>query len=99
MHLNFHARARLIVLQDTPWDEPSSHSIEFLRYMSGEIFSDSPWNRIGQQALCIFFLSCENFILNSSPPSFNHGDFGCKSGGTYETSRHNVPSLVCEVLV
>ena len=36
---------------DTPWDEPSSSSIEYVRYVHGEIFHDPPWNRIGGEAL------------------------------------------------
>ncbi|KAF9030295.1 Pkinase-domain-containing protein [Hymenopellis radicata] len=28
---------------NTPWDEPTRHSPEFVRYVSGQIFGDTPW--------------------------------------------------------
>ncbi|KDR70014.1 hypothetical protein GALMADRAFT_76739 [Galerina marginata CBS 339.88] len=31
---------------NTPWDEPTASSSEFCRYVSGQIFSEEPWNRI-----------------------------------------------------
>lgn len=39
---------------DTPWDEPSVKSPEFVRYANGEIFGDEPWRRIGPEAMCAF---------------------------------------------
>lgn len=39
---------------DTPWDEPTTRSPEFCRYVSGEILREDPWNRLGQNALCMF---------------------------------------------
>jgi hypothetical protein len=37
---------------DTPWDEPTKKSPEFCRYVSGEIYSEDPWNRLGSTVLC-----------------------------------------------
>jgi hypothetical protein len=37
---------------DTPWDEPTHRSPEFRMYLSGAIFQESPWSRLGQEALC-----------------------------------------------
>lgn len=39
---------------DTPWDEPSGASPEFRRYVRGQIFDDSPWDRLGKSVLCNF---------------------------------------------
>ncbi|KAA1472368.1 CAMK/CAMKL/CHK1 protein kinase [Dentipellis sp. KUC8613] len=38
---------------NTPWDEPTSRSYEYRRYLSKEIFDDEPWNRIGSGCLSI----------------------------------------------
>ncbi|KAF8632479.1 hypothetical protein AX17_004829 [Amanita inopinata Kibby_2008] len=38
---------------NTPWDEPTKRSPEFRRYLTGDIFNDIPWNRIGQTALSL----------------------------------------------
>ncbi|KAF4586107.1 Chk1 protein kinase [Pleurotus pulmonarius] len=38
---------------NTPWDEPTLHSPEYVRYMSGKIFSEDPWNRLGDSALSL----------------------------------------------
>ena len=35
-----------IYIADTPWDEPTGNSPEFVRYINGTIFSEPPWNRI-----------------------------------------------------
>jgi serine/threonine-protein kinase Chk1 len=51
---------------DTPWDEPTQHSPEFRRYLSGEIFHESPWNRLGSDAQCAY--SCH---LNELSPFFS----------------------------
>ncbi|KAI5122878.1 hypothetical protein M0805_003330 [Coniferiporia weirii] len=47
---------------NTPWDEPSGHSPEFRRYVRGEIFSDPPWDRLGDNALSLI-----RGILNVDP--------------------------------
>jgi len=38
---------------NTPWDEPTQHSPEFSRYVSGEIFQEEPWNRFNSDALSL----------------------------------------------
>ncbi|KAF8883805.1 kinase-like domain-containing protein [Infundibulicybe gibba] len=38
---------------NTPWDEPTIHSPEFVRYVSGQIFKEVPWNRLGDHALSL----------------------------------------------
>ncbi|KAF7344003.1 Protein kinase domain-containing protein [Mycena venus] len=38
---------------NTPWDEPTQHSPEFSRYLSGEIFQEEPWNRFNSEALSL----------------------------------------------
>ncbi|KAJ6584208.1 CAMK/CAMKL/CHK1 protein kinase [Mycena sp. CBHHK59/15] len=38
---------------NTPWDEPTQHSPEFCRYLTGEIFKEEPWNRFGSDALSL----------------------------------------------
>ena len=43
--------------QDTPWDEPTIHSPEFVRYVSGAIFSELPWRRLSEEALCEWLFS------------------------------------------
>ena len=40
-------------LLDTPWDEPSSASPEFVRFSRGTIFGESPWNRLSADAMCM----------------------------------------------
>ncbi|KAJ3550876.1 hypothetical protein NM688_g4979 [Phlebia brevispora] len=36
---------------NTPWDEPTEHTYEYQRYLSGECFDDDPWNRLGRDVL------------------------------------------------
>ncbi|KAJ7741771.1 kinase-like domain-containing protein [Mycena maculata] len=38
---------------NTPWDEPTQNSPEFMRYLSGEIFQEEPWNRFSSEALSL----------------------------------------------
>ncbi|KAF9239876.1 kinase-like domain-containing protein [Melanogaster broomeanus] len=38
---------------NTPWDEPTDRSPEFSRYLSGEIFNEVPWNRLGTSVLSL----------------------------------------------
>ncbi|KAJ7127342.1 kinase-like domain-containing protein [Mycena filopes] len=38
---------------NTPWDEPTQHSHEFIQYVSGEIFKEEPWNRFSDTALSL----------------------------------------------
>ncbi|GLB36848.1 putative CAMK CAMKL CHK1 protein kinase [Lyophyllum shimeji] len=38
---------------NTPWDEPTPHSPEFSRYLSGAIFDERPWNRFSADALSL----------------------------------------------
>ena len=42
----------LYLIADTPWDEPTQQSPEYSRYVSGEIFNEQPWNRMGEVTLC-----------------------------------------------
>lgn len=44
---------QLKFLPDTPWNQPTGQSPEFLRYIRGEIFNEEPWNRIEVQALSL----------------------------------------------
>jgi hypothetical protein len=39
-----------LIRVDTPWDEPSENSQEFMAYLSQEIFDFDPWTRIRGQA-------------------------------------------------
>ena len=39
-------------LKDTPWDEPTTRSYEFGRYVSGLFIDDAPWNRIPASVFC-----------------------------------------------
>jgi len=32
---------------DTPWDEPTPNSPEFAAFLSGQIFTQEPWRRLG----------------------------------------------------
>ncbi|KAJ7148173.1 CAMK/CAMKL/CHK1 protein kinase [Mycena crocata] len=38
---------------NTPWDEPTRNSPEFVKYMSGEIFALQPWCSFGADALSL----------------------------------------------
>ncbi|KAF8060725.1 kinase-like domain-containing protein [Lyophyllum atratum] len=38
---------------NTPWDEPTVHSPEFSRYLSGAIFDERPWSRFSSEALSL----------------------------------------------
>lgn len=42
----------LMICLDTPWDEPTMNSTEFVRYVNGEIFDDPLWCHIRGDALC-----------------------------------------------
>ncbi|KAJ2924838.1 hypothetical protein H1R20_g12264, partial [Candolleomyces eurysporus] len=42
-------------MADTPWDEPTIRSPEFVAYVNGTIFKEDPWRRIGEQALGTIF--------------------------------------------
>ncbi|KZS90129.1 Pkinase-domain-containing protein [Sistotremastrum niveocremeum HHB9708] len=35
-----------LIAGNTPWDEPTTHSPEFRRYLSGEIWREEPWTRV-----------------------------------------------------
>ncbi|KAH9991959.1 CAMK/CAMKL/CHK1 protein kinase [Russula compacta] len=35
-----------LIVGNTPWDEPTTQSYEFSRYVSGLFIDDAPWNRI-----------------------------------------------------
>ncbi|OSC98895.1 CAMK/CAMKL/CHK1 protein kinase, partial [Trametes coccinea BRFM310] len=38
---------------NTPWDEPTRGSHEFMQYLTGECFNHDPWNRFGEGALSL----------------------------------------------
>ncbi|KAG0696764.1 kinase-like domain-containing protein [Suillus ampliporus] len=38
---------------NTPWDQPTADSQEFCQYISGEIFNEAPWNRLGEKPLSL----------------------------------------------
>ncbi|CAE6441063.1 unnamed protein product [Rhizoctonia solani] len=40
-----------LLVGNTPWDEPTANSPEFVSYAKGEIFQYEPWNRIETEAL------------------------------------------------
>lgn len=62
----------LVFLLDTPWDQPTEESPEFLRYLRGEIFNEEPWDRLGENALCKdhhpppFFFTTHTYMLSST---------------------------------
>ncbi|KAG6834889.1 hypothetical protein H0H93_006615, partial [Arthromyces matolae] len=37
---------------NTPWDEPTSRSPEFTRYVAGTIYEEKPWSKFSAEALC-----------------------------------------------
>jgi serine/threonine-protein kinase Chk1 len=37
---------------DTPWDEPSESSPEYMAYLTGELLNFDPWTRIQGPARC-----------------------------------------------
>lgn len=37
---------------DTPWDEPSDSSPEYMAYLTGELLNYDPWTRIQGPARC-----------------------------------------------
>ncbi|KAF8514984.1 kinase-like domain-containing protein [Gautieria morchelliformis] len=37
----------------TPWDQPTEDDPEYARFLSGEILSEAPWNRISENALSL----------------------------------------------
>lgn len=41
----------ILVALDTPWDEPTKKSYEYSRYLTGQIFDEDPWNRLGRDVL------------------------------------------------
>lgn len=57
---------------DTPWDEPTANSPEFVGYVNGEIFTEHPWNLIPIEPLCaqcsphhkLFSIDEENHSFN-----------------------------------
>ncbi|OJA13780.1 hypothetical protein AZE42_07455 [Rhizopogon vesiculosus] len=61
----------------TPWDQPTDQSPEFLRYISGEIFDEEPWNRIGEKALSLIcgLLTIEPEKRMKLPEVFAHSWF------------------------
>lgn len=40
----------LASLADTPWDEPTRRSPEFMAYFQGQLYD--PWTRIDEEPLC-----------------------------------------------
>ena len=52
---------------DTPWDEPTIRSPEFVAYVNGTIFKENPWRRIGDEALGTVF-SLDPYWSAHAPP-------------------------------
>ncbi|ETW75543.1 hypothetical protein HETIRDRAFT_331300, partial [Heterobasidion irregulare TC 32-1] len=42
-----------MLVGNTPWDEPTKRSYEYSRYITGKIFDDDPWKRIGKVTLSL----------------------------------------------
>ncbi|CAD6589744.1 MAG: Chk1 protein kinase, partial [Tremellales sp. Tagirdzhanova-0007] len=42
-----------LLVGNTPWDEPSEHSPEYMAYLTGELLEYDPWTRIRGQARAI----------------------------------------------
>ncbi|TFK24326.1 CAMK/CAMKL/CHK1 protein kinase [Coprinopsis marcescibilis] len=42
-----------MLVGNTPWDEPTTRSPEFRRYLDRTIFLEDPWNRIGERVLSL----------------------------------------------
>ncbi|KAG2134161.1 kinase-like domain-containing protein [Suillus bovinus] len=42
-----------LLVGNTPWDQSTAQSSEFCQYLSGEIFDEPPWDRIGTEALAL----------------------------------------------
>ncbi|KAG6330497.1 hypothetical protein ID866_8593 [Astraeus odoratus] len=59
---------------NTPWDEPTDRSPEFCRYLSGEIFREDPWNRLGRNVLSLIcgLLTVEPKNRMTLPDVYNH---------------------------
>jgi serine/threonine-protein kinase CHEK1 len=51
---------------DTPWDEPTINSPEFIKYQRGTIWNETPWNRITGDAAGMGSLSLNIRILTCS---------------------------------
>jgi serine/threonine-protein kinase CHEK1 len=48
--------------EDTPWDEPTTRSYEYSRYVSGAFIDDAPWDRIPALLFCSSFLLLWRFL-------------------------------------
>lgn len=53
----FDTLALNLTLPDTPWDEPSRGSHEFVQYLTGECFNNEPWTSFSEDMLCTFTLA------------------------------------------
>ncbi|KAH8924224.1 kinase-like protein [Atractiella rhizophila] len=42
-----------LLVGNTPWDEPTGRSAEFIEYSNGVIFSTDPWNRIPESPMSL----------------------------------------------
>ncbi|KAG8907578.1 Chk1 protein kinase [Tulasnella sp. 403] len=52
-----------LLVGNTPWDEPTDASPEYVEFINGTIFQSSPWNRISAPALVDFLLR----LLTANP--------------------------------
>lgn len=41
-----------IAFIDTPWDEPTQHSVEYVRFVEGVFMDDDPWDRMEKNTMC-----------------------------------------------
>ncbi|EIN05436.1 CAMK/CAMKL/CHK1 protein kinase [Punctularia strigosozonata HHB-11173 SS5] len=42
-----------LLVGNTPWDEPTKKSREFRSYVKGSIFTEAPWNKLGETVLSL----------------------------------------------
>lgn len=85
----------LTLYSDTPWDEPTDCSPEFCRYLSGEIFNETPWTNFSTNALCTLTLPSHDSDQPLCSSDLWHVDPG--SGKTHDHVRDLFTSLVYKV--
>ncbi|KAI0051546.1 Pkinase-domain-containing protein [Auriscalpium vulgare] len=63
-----------LLLGNTPWDEPTARSPEFKRYVSGQIYGDDPWTRLGDNVLSLILalLTIDPHKRMTLPEAFQH---------------------------
>ncbi|KAH9173847.1 CAMK/CAMKL/CHK1 protein kinase [Lactarius sanguifluus] len=61
-----------MIAGNTPWDEPSTRSHEFGRYVSGAFIDDAPWDRIPRASLITGLLTVNPQDRMSLADAFQH---------------------------